>query len=595
MPSLLSNLFLYNPIAKFFRASRPAEERQDKEEIENSVGVSQEQIDLHSVIDTSYLLSPGSAISYVGISFEQFFASKHGRIQKYKEMSLFPEISDGLDAVSDEAIVANPQGNVVDLDIVEEMPSHIEEEVRKIWDYLINDVYAINERGWEFFRKFLIESELYIENILNEEGNNIIGIKVLPAHTMIPIYEDNKIRGFMQTKVGNPQAQDVRQQQQGSVVFDKDQISYVNFGLIGVNMLDVRGYLESTIRVYNQLKNLEDALVVYKLIRAPSRRVWNIAVGRMPKTKAEEYLKGLIQRYKKKIIYNADTGAVDSTANIQAMTEDFWFTRNENGEGTTVEEIGGTMQLGELTDINYFLQKLYKSLKLPKSRWEDSASSMYSSGKSGEILREEIKFSKFVERIQNRFKYILLNPFITLLRLKGIDERYIKEDHFKITFTKSNLFKEYKELELVESRMGILDRISNFIYDKNVNPQGLFAKEFALKHFFKMSEEEWTENEELKKKEEMQTKSNPNAEPSMGGFGAGPTPTGGFGVAAPPPEAGLETPPTETPEAAPAPETAAPTTAPESYSYNKNKKELNLFENWEKLDKNIKERYNHKN
>jgi len=599
--SLLDRVFQFNPFAKFFRTARGGEERIDQEQIQNSVGVSQEQIDLYNYINYDYLMSPGSAVTYIGISFEQYFANKHGRIQKYKEMALFPEVSDGLDAVCDEAVVNDDENDIVDLDVIEEMPTHVEEEVRDIWDYLVSTVFAFNERGWDLFRKWLIEAELYIELILNEEGNNIIGIKVLPAHTMMPVYQENKIAGYMQTKIGNPNAQDVRQQQQGSIVFDKDQISYVNYGLYGANMLDVRGYLESAIRTYNQLKNLEDALVVYRLVRAPERRVWNVAIGRMPKGKAEEYLKGLIQRYRKKIIYNADSGEIDSTMNIQSLTEDFWFTRNENGEGTTVETIGGGMQLGELNDINYFLQKLYKTLKLPRSRWEEPTTAMYSSGKSGEILREEIKFSNFVKRLQNRFKYILLDPFITLLRLRGIEERYIDEDYFKVKFTESNLFREYKEFELVEAKMGVLASISTYIYDKNNNPGGLFSKEFALRKFFKMDDDDYIENQKLIKKEEMQTPTAaaPGAElgggfggAEMGGgeFGAGPEMAGAGGM-----EAGMEA----GGEAPPAPETGAEAAAApaESTQYrNKNNgrhgKQTSLFDDWQDADKNIKDRFN---
>ena len=594
----ISKVFSFNPFAKFFKSSRPDEEMLDNEEIQNSVGVSQEQIDLYNYINYDYLMSPGSAVTYIGITFEQYFASKHGRVQKYKEMSLFPEISDGLDAVCDDAIVENYENDIASLEIVEEMPEHISEEIQKIWSYMYADVFAFNERGWDLFRKWLIESELYTELILNEEGNNIIGIKILPCHTMMPIYEENKVRGYMQTKIGNPNAQDPRQQQQGSVVFDKDQISYINFGLYGANMLDIRGYLESAIRTYNQLKNLEDALVVYRLVRAPERRVWNIAIGRMPKGKAEEYLKGLIQRYRKKIIYNADSGEIDSTQNIQSLTEDFWFTRNENGEGTTVDTIGGGMQLGELNDINYFLQKLYKTLKLPKSRYDDSSSSMYTGGKSGEILREEIKFSRFVERLQNRFKYLLINPFITILRLRGIDERYINEDYFNIKFTKSNLFKEYKELELIETRMGILGNISQFIYDKNSNPQGMFSKEFALKKFFLMSEEDWNENSELRKKEEIQTKPlDVTAMAGTGGFGAPGAEMGGMGgmggaaggageFGATGGEAPIETPPAG---GAPTPEATIPA---ESFGSNlKPARDLSLFGSWETADRSIRQNY----
>jgi hypothetical protein len=614
----LSKIFQFNRWAKIFRATRPEEEAvKDKQEIANSVGVSQEQVDLYNYINYDYLMSPGSAVTYIGIAFEQYFANKQGRIQKYREMALYSEVADGLDQVCDEAIVADKSGEVVTLEINEEMPTHIEEEIRKIWDYLLVDVFSFKERGWDLFRKWLTEAELYVELILNDEGNNIVGIKILPSHTLMPIYEENKIVGYMQTKVGNPTSQDVRLQQQGSIVFDKDQVAYSNYGIYGANFLDVRGYLESAIRIYNQLKNMEDALVVYRLVRAPERRVWNIAIGRMPKGKAEEYVRGLIQRYKKKIIYNADTGEVDSTQNVQSLTEDFWFTRNENGEGTTVETIGGAMNLGELNDINYFLQKLYKTLKLPKSRWDDSTPGSYSSGKSGEILREELKFGRFVERLQNRFKYILLNPFLTLLRLKGIDDRYIDENIFNIKFTRANLFKEYREMELTEARLAILQTVDPFIFNKTENPKGVFSREFAMKHFVLITDEEWNTNAELLEKEIAQSPAveqpgSAGAEAGFGGeeaggaeagLGGGGMGGGGFGglgggaeaggmeAGAAPEAGGAEA------GAAPAPEAgggAAPVPAvPESVMRKKTggKTTNNLFESWQLEDSTIKNRF----
>ena len=596
--SLLDKIFFFNSRAKFFKSSRPEEERSDNEQRENSVGISQEQADIYNRVDYEFLSNQNSAMTQIGVSFEQLFASKHGRIQKYKEMSLYPEINDGLDKVVNDAIVEDKDGEIVKLDIVKEFPEHIQEEIRKIWDYLLNDVFAFNSRGWEMFRMWLIEAELYVELILNDEGNNIIGIKILPTHTMIPVYDENKIGGFMQTKIGNPQSQDVRQQQQSSIMFDKNQVAYVNFGLYGANKLDVRGYLESAIRVYNQIKNLEDAWVVYKLVRAPLRRIWNIAIGRMSKTKAEEYLKSLIQRYKKKIIYNADTGEIDSTANIQSLTEDFWFTRNEAGEGTNVENLETNTSLGTMDELNYFLKKLFISLKLPQSRYNDS-NSIYSSGKSGEILREELQFSNFVTRLQNSFKYILINPFITLLRLRGIDERYINEDFYKVKFTSSNLFKQLKELELVESRMGVLGQISQYIYDKNTNPQGLFAKEFALRKFFMMDDKDYQDNEDMKKKQELQTKSTtPDMNAGMGGFGSPTetTPSGNeFGAASP--ELGTSAPtniPTG-PEAAPTPEAPIPTgpeqmELPPAESTQFNGKR-SLLEHWQFDDKGIQNKY----
>lgn len=550
MPNL-SSMFLFNPFAKFFRKSRPEEEQRQQEEIENSQGVSQEEIDLANFMNYDYLSNPGASITYVGIQFEQYFGSKRGRMMKYRGMSRCPIVNDAINQICDDAIVDNPEGDVINLEITEEMPEHIEDEIRKIWKYLTVNVFKINERGWEMFRKWLVEAELYVELVLNDEGDDIIGIKILPAHTVMPIYEENKITGYVQVNVNSSDAvkgtdnahqgnvsyakpSAYADEEPSSIVFDKDQVAYANFGEYGETFLDVRGFLESAIRPFNQLNNMEDAIVVHRLVRAPQRRIWNIYTGRMPKGKADEFVKGLANRYKKKLIYDPETGAMNSSMNVQSMLEDYWFTRDINGNGTSVDTIGGESNFSDMDDVKYFQENLYKSLMLPRSRWEDPATSMYASGKSGEIQREEIKFSRFVDRLQRRFKYIIFDPFITLLRLRGIDERYINQDFYNIQFTESNLFKEYKELELMENRLSILGAASEFIYNPTENPNGYFAPEFALKRMFLMNEEEWHWNKELMDKikptEEELAAQQAAAEAGGGEFGGAPG--GEFGGAA---------------------------------------------------------------
>lgn len=540
----LSKMFLYNPFAKYFKVSRPEEDRKDEEALENSQGISSEELLLGRIGDYEAMSQPGSSLTYVGIQFEQYFANKTGRIGKYREMSLYPEISDALDTICDEAIIPNTDGDIVTLEIEEEMPAHIEEEVRDIWHYLVGEVFAFKDRGWDFFRKWLVEAELYIELVLNAEGTDIIDIKVLPNHTMLPVYEENKIVAYMQQAQPRPVENlegDPNYKQPANIMFDKGQVVYSNYGLYGTNQLDVRGFLDPAIRTYNQLKSLEDAVVVYRLVRAPERRIWNIAVGRMPKGKAEEYIKGVIQRYKKRIVYDPETGAMNAALNVQSLTEDFWFARNEEGEGTSVETIGGGMNLGEIDDVNYFLKKLYKTLKLPSSRWQDVGDSNYSAGKSGEITREEIKFSRFIERLQGRFKYILLDAFITLLRLRGIDERYVDHSFYNVLFTESNLFKAYKELELTESRFAALTTMSEFIYDPEANANGFFSREFCLRNYFLMTDEEWAMNKKMLEQEKQAAASAGMVPGGLdagmglggpgGGLGGGGLGGGGFGGA----------------------------------------------------------------
>ncbi len=559
----LLDIFGFNKFAKQFADSRPEDvKKREAEEIHNSQGISREEMDLAPMDSSNAQYMGYSGQSTIGIQFEQYFGGKKARIAKYREMSLYPEINDAIDAVCNDAIVEDNNGNIVNLDIDEEIPEHVEEEIRKIWDYLVRDVFSFNERGWDLFRKWLVEAELYVENVMNDDANDIIGIKVLPAFTMVPIYKENKIQGYIQVtnqkdidKMYNT-GQSTGALASNYIVFDRDQVNYSNYGLYGANMMDVRGYLESAVRTYNQLKNLEDAVVVYRLVRAPERRVWNIYTGRMPKGKAEEYIKGMIQRYKKRITYDSQTGAMDSAQNVQALTEDFWFSKNDKGEGTTVDTIGGGMNLGEIEDVNYFLRKLYKTLKLPNSRWSDPAANTYSSGKAGEITREEIKFSRFIDRLLNRFKYILVDPFITLLRLRGIDERYVDEKIYNVQFTKSNLFKEYKEMELLDSKFSLLSSIEPYVYKPEENENGFFSQEFVMKNYFMMSDEEYEENQNRLEEEKVKAEQaraeleaqgligGEEGEGAFGGGGLGGGDFGGgvgdFGGGAPGGEGGLE-------------------------------------------------------
>ena len=527
-----------NPFAKFFRFGRIADDNtvDDIEKNKNSQGFSQEQIDFGSASYWNYGVgSPQGGgeggYSSISVQFDQYFKMKAHRIFKYREMSYYPDINDGLDMICDEAMVEDSNGDYVTLYLKEEVPEHVEDQLKDYWEYLVTEVFSLNDTGWELFRRWLIDGELYLELILDDDGNNVIDFKVLPPHTMTPLYEDSEIIGFAQTPFstygatdsGAMGSQDASSEQtnagsQGSsssndgmngdeseeIRFDKDQVVYVNYGMTGRNKLDVRGFLESNIRIYNQLKYLEDAVVVYRIVRAPERRIWNVGVGRMPKGKAEQYIRGLIQRYRKNITYDPSTGAMDSSKNFQAMTEDFWFAKDENGEGTSVDTLAGGQNLGEMDDIFYFERKLHQNMKIPSNRWgtsQDEAANIYDSGKGGSITREEIKFSRFVNRLQKRFSSLLMESFLTLLRIQNFDDKYIDESLYRVQFTQSNLWKQYKELELLEARFGILGAIETYIYKPEENENGPFSMEFVLKNWFLMTPEEYEDNEELLNKE----------------------------------------------------------------------------------------------
>jgi hypothetical protein len=491
-----------NAFSRFFRQHQNTEEDQrEREAIVNSQTNDCNNMDSFTYTgDPYYDVYGDKNISYV--DFQPILTNKTTRLGKYREMSLYPEINEALDVIKNDAIVPDEDGVIAKLKIdpTVKMPKNVEIRVREAYKYIYNKILNFDKNGENLFYKWLLEAELFQEIILDKQGKHIIAIKPIACRTMLPVYKNNRIVGFVQYKnnisyTGGGDKDQVK-------TFERNQIVYTNYEEYGRNKSEVKGYLEYAIRVYNQLKALEDAIVVYRLVRAPERRVWNVFTGRMSKGKSEEYMKGLINRFKRKNVYDTSTGSIDSKKNVQAMSEDIWFSKDENGNGTSVDNIGGGMQLGELGDIDYFYKKLYKALKMPKSRWEDS-SSAYSSGKIGEIERDEVKFARFIESQQRKFKPVLKDPFMLELQLRGIDEKYLDPRIYDIEFTKSNLFKIYKELELYDARLGLLSTAASYIAtaENQFNPEALFSQEYVMRKIFNMDEVEYKLNKKLLEKE----------------------------------------------------------------------------------------------
>jgi hypothetical protein len=504
----LGSLFNFNKVSSYFQKNREKDTATQIQLAKNSVGAAAEEIQ-GTFFDYNNV-TPGQTVNYLGQNFDQMFSNKAGRISKYREMSLYPRISNALDIVCDDTIVGGANSDVCSLNIKREVPQHIEEKLRAEWDYLIHDVFGVNERAWDLFRKWLTESELYVELIIADSGDKIIGIKVLPAHTMLPIYQNNQISAFMQTKRAYKAMGDVGSvgnEEETVVMFDVAQVVYSNYGVTGDNLLDIRGYLEPVIRVYNQLKNIEDSLIIYRMNRSPLRRVFNVQTpGNMPPNKAMEFLRNMVKQYRKKVTYNAETGETDTAANITTMLEDFWFIKNQDGSGTTVDTMGeNTGFLGEIDDVKYFVRLINEGLKIPQARWEDAGNAGYTSGKSGEITRDEIRFAKFIERLQRRFKFIFLDAFITHLRLTGIDDEYVDINLFDLDFSKANLHKEYRQLELIGSKMDLLTTLKDNIYTAE-NETGWFSREFCLRNFLCMSDADLEMNKEMLEKEKLEAK-----------------------------------------------------------------------------------------
>jgi hypothetical protein len=251
----------------------------------------------------------------------------------------------------------------------------------------------------------------------------------------------------------------------GSLRIAKDSITYCTSGLVDRNKGTVLSYLHKAIKALNQLRMIEDSLVIYRLSRAPERRIFYIDVGNLPKVKAEQYLKEVMSRYRNKLVYDANTGEIRDDRKFMSMLEDFWLPRREGGRGTEITTLPGGQNLGELSDIEYFQKKLYRSLNVPETRIAGGGDG-FNLGRSSEILRDELKFSKFVGRLRKRFAQMFNDMLRTQLLLKNVvsPEDWEKmEDHIQYDFLYDNHFSELKEAELITNRLTLLTTVEPYI------------------------------------------------------------------------------------------------------------------------------------
>ena len=402
-------------------------------------------------------------------------------INKYRDMALHPEIEIAVEDIVNEAIVFDDTKKSITLELAEtNLPDAIKTKMQDEFESILN-LLKFKSRGYELFRKWYIESRLYFHVIPHENGKK--GIRELR-----PI-DPTKIR-----KIRNVEKK--KDEKNGATVIDKveefyvytdidrakneaygavagtvegvkvapDAICFVPSGLYDATKSRVFGYLQKAIKPLNQLRMIEDAVVIYRISRAPERRIFYIDVGALPKNKAEQYLRDIMNRYRNKLVYDATTGEVRDDKKHMSMLEDYWLPRRDGGRGTEISTLDGGQNLGEMEDVEYFKKKLYRSLNIPQSRLE--AENGFNMGRSSEITRDELKFFKFVERLRNKFSDLFLTLLKTQCILKGImNEDDWNEIHQDIIFdfTRDSYFTELKENEILKERMEILRDASEYI------------------------------------------------------------------------------------------------------------------------------------
>lgn len=398
-------------------------------------------------------------------------------INRYRDMALHPECDAAIDDIVNEAIVIpENEESVIKLDLEKlGAPDSVKKKIHESFDS-ITDKLNFNEKAYEIFRKWYVDGRLYYHIIIDEKNKKqgIQELRYIDPRKIRKIRENVKskanngidlIKKTIEYYVFNEKAIKPDAQISEAVRILPDAIAHVTSGMFDHTKNVVVSHLHKAIKPLNQLRMMEDALVIYRISRAPERRLFYIDVGNLPKAKAEQYLQDTMNRYRNKLVYDADTGEIKDDRKHMAMLEDFWLPRREGGRGTEISTLPGGQNLGEMEDVIYFLQKFYKSLNVPSSRIDDQNGSGFSLGRESEITRDELKFSKFVQRLRTEFT----DFFNQLLKAQLIFQGIIKpQDWEKIkheisyVYAEDNFYREQKESEILNMRLEALSTISEF-------------------------------------------------------------------------------------------------------------------------------------
>ena len=424
------------------------------------------------------------------LDLEGVYKSEFELVKRYREMALHPEADGAVEDVVNEAIVSDQNDTPVTINL-DNLPASdgIKKRIREEFK-VIKDLMNFDAKSHEIFRNWYVDGRLYYHKVIDikkpEEG--IQELRYIDPLKMRYVREEKKQKqdgingngnaifrqpnGIAQKEaVQFPEIEEYfmymprptyaggmgdRYAGTKGIKFAKDSITYCTSGLVDRNKGVVLSYLHKAIKSLNQLRMIEDSLVIYRLSRAPERRIFYIDVGNLPKIKAEQYLKDVMNRYRNKLVYDASTGEVRDDRKHMSMLEDFWLPRREGGRGTEISTLPGGQNLGELSDVAYFQKKLYRSLSVPESRIV--AEGGFNLGRSSEILRDELKFSKFVGRLRKRFSNMFIDMLKTQCLLKNIctpKDWVSLEEHIQFDYIYDNHFAELKEKELLEGRLSL--------------------------------------------------------------------------------------------------------------------------------------------
>jgi len=396
-------------------------------------------------------------------------------ITRYREMASQPECERAVDDIVNEAIVGTEQDSPVEivLDNVEEMDDQIKDRIREEFEGILG-MLNFHNRAYDIFRNWYVDGRLYY-HIMIDTKQPRAGIQELrfidPRKIKKVRVEKRDNQNQVSKEIFNKKyseyfvysAKGVTAGNQG-IKIATDSIAYCHSGIMDQNNKMILSYLHKAVKPLNQLRMLEDATVIYRLARAPERRIFYIDVGNLPKAKAEQYLRDMMVKHKNKLVYDANTGEVRDDRKFLTMLEDYWLPRREGGKGTEISTLPGGQNLGEIEDVQYFQRKLYQSLNVPMSRLE--ADNSFNLGRASEITRDELKFSKFIARLRYRFSELFHILLERQLLLKGIITKQEWNDikgQIYYDFLEDNHFSELKNAEIMRERLNTLRDIDEYV------------------------------------------------------------------------------------------------------------------------------------
>lgn len=450
--------------------------------------------------DGAVNVATGNAVAQY-LDMEGSIKNEIDLINRYRDMANQPECDAAVDDIVNEAIViSSEKENVLDLDLSDLGASDgIKDKIHDEFKNIMN-ILDFNKKGYEIFRKWFVDGRLYYHMIIDEskKKQGIQELRFIDPRKIRKVREVIKekapngtdvVKGTVEYFVYNDSKLQATSQSLEGVKISLDSIAHVLSGLYNHGKATTISHLHKAIKPLNQLRMMEDAVVIYRISRAPERRIFYIDVGNLPKAKAEQYLRDNMNRYRNKLIYDADTGEIKDERKHMAMLEDFWLPRREGGRGTEISTLPGGQNLGEMEDVTFFQTKLYQALNVPPSRLQSDSG--FSLGREAEITRDELKFSKFIQRLRNQFTSFFDQILKTQLVLKGIIK--IEDwDKFRpmiqYKWAEDSYYRETKNSEILLGRLGLLREVSEYA-------GRYFSMDYIKREVLQMTDEEVREME----------------------------------------------------------------------------------------------------